>query len=113
MERHSGQAGVSGMGSCEGCETTCSRQRLPSCPMQAGRRYNSSDRELDPEVHLLVRGGGQHSRGALYQVFQVEWLRIPWQPLSLIGIAVAFYLGFKNNSSYERTWEARKIRVAS
>src|SRR5690606_367723 len=34
---------------------------------------------------------------------------IPWQPVSLIGIAVAFYLGFKNNSSYDRTWEARKI----
>lgn len=27
----------------------------------------------------------------------------------MIGIAVAFYLGFKNNSSYDRTWEARKI----
>ncbi|MGB0429273.1 MAG: bestrophin family protein [Bacteroidia bacterium] len=36
-------------------------------------------------------------------------LAIPWQPLSVIGIAVAFYLGFKNNSSYDRTWEARKI----
>lgn len=34
---------------------------------------------------------------------------IPWQPVSIIGIAVAFYLGFKNNSSYDRTWEARKI----
>ena len=36
-------------------------------------------------------------------------LRMPWQPLSIIGVAVAFYLGFKNNSSYDRTWEARKI----
>lgn len=34
---------------------------------------------------------------------------LPWQPLGVIGIAVAFYLGFKNNSSYDRTWEARKI----
>lgn len=34
---------------------------------------------------------------------------IPWQPISILGIAVAFYLGFKNNSSYDRTWEARKI----
>jgi ion channel-forming bestrophin family protein len=42
-----------------------------------------------------------------------EWTTIPftlpWQPISVIGIAVAFYLGFKNNSSYDRTWEARKI----
>ncbi|MBL7825613.1 MAG: hypothetical protein JNJ57_03210 [Saprospiraceae bacterium] len=32
-----------------------------------------------------------------------------WQPISVIGITVAFYLGFKNNASYDRTWEARKI----
>jgi len=36
-------------------------------------------------------------------------LMLPWQPVSVVGIAVAFYLGFKNNSSYDRTWEARKI----
>jgi ion channel-forming bestrophin family protein len=36
-------------------------------------------------------------------------LILPWQPFSVLGIAVAFYLGFKNNSSYDRTWEARKI----
>lgn len=36
-------------------------------------------------------------------------ISIPWSPISIIGIAVAFYLGFKNNSSYDRTWEARKI----
>jgi ion channel-forming bestrophin family protein len=37
------------------------------------------------------------------------YIAVPWQPISIIGIAVAFYLGFKNNSSYDRTWEARKI----
>lgn len=36
-------------------------------------------------------------------------LSFPWQPIGVMGIAVAFYLGFKNNSSYDRTWEARKI----
>lgn len=41
--------------------------------------------------------------------FLEEHILIPWQPISIIGIAVAFYLGFKNNSSYDRTWEARKI----
>ena len=45
----------------------------------------------------------------LYQVFDFKWLVIPWQPISVIGIAVSFYLGLKNNSSYERLWEARKI----
>lgn len=34
---------------------------------------------------------------------------IPWLPISLIGTAVAFYVGFKNNNAYDRLWEARKI----
>lgn len=37
------------------------------------------------------------------------WLALPWQPVGLIGVALAFYLGFKNNSAYDRVWEARKI----
>ncbi|MFT6715614.1 MAG: putative membrane protein [Saprospiraceae bacterium] len=46
--------------------------------------------------------------GALWYFFKVN-ISVPWEPLTVIGIAVAFYLGFKNNSSYDRTWEARKI----
>ena len=38
-----------------------------------------------------------------------EWTKIPWQPVGVIGTAVAFYLGFKNNQSYDRLWEARKV----
>ena len=36
-------------------------------------------------------------------------ISIPFQPIATIGIAVAFYIGFKNNASYDRFWEARKI----
>ena len=45
----------------------------------------------------------------LYERTQWEWITIPWLPLSVIGTAVAFYVGFKNNSAYDRLWEARKI----
>ena len=45
----------------------------------------------------------------LFHHFSDIHFALPWQPISVIGIAVAFYLGFKNNSSYDRTWEARKI----
>lgn len=45
----------------------------------------------------------------IYHFFNFDWMIIPWEPISLVGIATAFYLGFKNNSSYERLWEARKI----
>ncbi len=40
---------------------------------------------------------------------KLKWMSLPWQPVGLIGVALAFYLGFKNNSAYDRLWEARKI----
>lgn len=45
----------------------------------------------------------------IHAYFDLKWLMIPWLPVSLIGTAVAFYVGFKNNSAYDRMWEARKI----
>ncbi|MBK7410690.1 MAG: hypothetical protein IPJ40_23130 [Saprospirales bacterium] len=44
-----------------------------------------------------------------YENTQWDILFIPWLPLSVIGTAVAFYIGFKNNQAYDRLWEARKI----
>lgn len=38
-----------------------------------------------------------------------KWLALPWLPVSVVGTAVAFYVGFKNNQSYDRLWEGRKI----
>ncbi len=46
---------------------------------------------------------------ALHEMFHAKWMQIPWLPVSVIGTAVAFYVGFKNNQSYDRMWEARKI----
>ena len=46
---------------------------------------------------------------SIYYFFELEWLKIPWTPLALIGTAVAFVVGFQNNSAYGRIWEARKI----
>lgn len=48
---------------------------------------------------------------ALYTYVYLEWkwVAIPWLPVSLIGTAVAFYVGFKNNQSYDRGWEARRV----
>ena len=45
----------------------------------------------------------------VYRYTEWSWLAIPWFPLTIIGTAVAFYVGFKNNSAYDRMWEARKI----
>lgn len=46
---------------------------------------------------------------AIYYFLDLNWLKIPWTPLALIGTAVAFVIGFQNNSAYGRIWEARKI----
>lgn len=43
-----------------------------------------------------------------YAVLDLKFLSIPWLPIALLGTAVAFMIGFKNNASYERMWEARK-----
>ncbi len=45
----------------------------------------------------------------LYAVFDLVWLQLPWLPIALIGTAVAFLIGFRNNVTYDRIWEARKI----
>ncbi len=43
-----------------------------------------------------------------YVYLDWKWLSIPWLPIALLGTAVAFVVGFKNNASYDRMWEARK-----
>lgn len=77
--------------------------------MQAGRRYTLYQLLNWERKYILLFLLFDAIPVSLYYFFEFEWLIIPWQPISLIGIAVAFYLGFKNNSSYERLWEGRKI----
>lgn len=45
----------------------------------------------------------------LFDVVGLKWLHVPWLPLGALATAVAFIVGFKNNASYDRLWEARKI----
>lgn len=59
--------------------------------------------------HFLWLGGWMLLVSTVYYFTRWEFMTIPWLPLSLIGTAVAFYVGFKNNQSYDRVWEARKI----
>jgi putative membrane protein len=37
------------------------------------------------------------------------WLDLPALPLSLMGSALALFLGFRNNNAYNRWWEARTL----
>ncbi|MBA4107915.1 MAG: hypothetical protein C0485_19455 [Pirellula sp.] len=36
-------------------------------------------------------------------------LEIPFEPVLIMGTALAIFLGFKNNEAYSRWWEARTI----
>ena len=45
----------------------------------------------------------------LHWLFHDHWIKISWLPISVVAIAVSFYVGFKNNQAYDRLWEARKI----
>lgn len=38
-----------------------------------------------------------------------KFIGLPSQPVAILGTAVAFIVGFKNNASYNRIWEARQI----
>jgi putative membrane protein len=45
----------------------------------------------------------------VFHYFRLEAIRVPISAVSIIGGALAFFLAFRNNSAYDRWWEARKI----
>lgn len=53
---------------------------------------------------ILISAGA----ACLYELLDWKWISIPWLPIAMLGTAVAFMVGFKNNASYDRMWEARK-----
>lgn len=77
--------------------------------MHAGKHY--SFREVafwtrkDIYLHLIIATVPT----VIYVWFDCKWLTLPWLPIALLGTAVAFVVGFKNNASYDRLWEARRI----
>jgi len=45
----------------------------------------------------------------LYVHVGFERIALPLAPVSIIGVGLAIFLGFRNSSAYDRWWEARKI----
>jgi len=77
--------------------------------MFINKNFNIKDLLRLTGVHLIWLTLWATFVTVVYEYLHWEWLHIPWLPLSIIGTAVAFYVGFKNNSAYDRLWEARKI----
>ena len=77
--------------------------------MLTKKRYSVKDMVLwtrgETLVYILYAG----IITVFYKVFGFTFLNVPWTPVALIGTAVAFLVGFQNNSAYGRIWEARMI----
>ncbi len=77
--------------------------------MYTKKTYRAVDMALWTRFETLLFLGLGALWVALYYFLELEWLKVPWTPLALIGTAVAFVIGFQNNAAYGRIWEARKI----
>jgi putative membrane protein len=77
--------------------------------MYIKKNYSVRELLIDTGKHFLWLIPYVLTIAILYQYTPLAEFHIPWLPLSIIGTAVAFYVGFKNNQAYDRLWEARMI----
>lgn len=77
--------------------------------MHVGRRYSLREVLLWTLRELLVFFTVALLPTIGWLVLDWHWLAMPWQPVALVGTAVAFVTGFKSNAAYGRLWEARSV----
>ncbi|MBK9274218.1 MAG: multidrug transporter [Flavobacteriales bacterium] len=77
--------------------------------MHAGRRFTLTQVLLWTRRDILWYLIFAAIATVLYDRAGWHWLTLPWVPIAMVGTAVAFIIGFKNNASYNRLWEARQI----
>ena len=77
--------------------------------MHAGRKYTLKEITLWTRRETFLFLFFAAIPTALYALANCKWLALPWLPIAMVGTAVAFVTGFKNNASYARLWEARQI----
>jgi ion channel-forming bestrophin family protein len=77
--------------------------------MHIGRRYSLKEfvRWTRNQIYFMVAFSLLPT--ALYSIAGWTWLAIPWPPITLLGTATAIIIGFRNNATYGRSWEARQI----
>lgn len=76
--------------------------------MHAGRHYTVREVVLWTRTAIVFFLLVAAIPTVAWAVFGKE-LALPWQPVALVGTAVAFVTGFQNNAAYGRLWEARQI----
>jgi len=65
-------------------------------------------------VHVIAHEPGLWGLPAWLETFTHDWMLyqeqgVPFGAISALGSALAIFLAFRNNSAYDRWWEARKI----
>jgi putative membrane protein len=77
--------------------------------MHVGDRYKVREYMMWSKREFFVLSLMAAVPTILYVYLDWIWLGLPWQPVATIGSAAAFLLAFRNNSTYDRVWEARMI----
>lgn len=77
--------------------------------MHSGKKFRLSETLLWTLREIIVFTIVGFIPVFVYSVLGYKNISLPWLPIALVGTAVAFITGFKNNASYDRLWEARKI----
>ncbi|MBL7952965.1 MAG: multidrug transporter [Flavobacteriales bacterium] len=77
--------------------------------MHAGRRFTWTEVMYWTRRDILFYLVWGAIPTVLYAIVGWTWLTLPWVPIAAIATAVAFIVGFKNNATYNRLWEARQI----
>lgn len=77
--------------------------------MHVGKRFTVINILTWTRRHIFVLFILALAPTILFHCCNWKFLALPWQPIALLGTAVSFIVGFKNNASYGRLWEARQI----
>jgi putative membrane protein len=127
---------ASGDGSCRISSRPTINRRATSCPAAAARNFGIIDGLLRPAAAMIIRPQLHWFRLlfvwrgsvlpqllprlmlilalSIAAIFMHDHMRsyplgLGTPPFALIGIALAVFLGFRNNASYERWWEGRRL----
>jgi ion channel-forming bestrophin family protein len=80
------------------------REKLP---MYVRRKFRFMPLLVESWPLVLIASAWSIVVVIFHEIIKFTWIAMPVLPVTLIGIAVSLYLGFKSVSAYNRWWEAR------
>jgi putative membrane protein len=75
--------------------------------MYSRRRFRFRPLPVESWPLILIVSAWSIAVVILHEIVEFTWIVMPVLPVTLIGIAVSLFLGFKSVSAYNRWWEAR------